>query len=39
MFEVAGDWGKDWADVFAAVAGAMAALRDSQPAAGDDIPR
>jgi hypothetical protein len=34
MFELSGE-----ADVFDAVAGAMAALRDGLPATGDDIPR
>jgi hypothetical protein len=35
MFEVSGPE----TDVFAALARAMAALRDGEPAAGDDIPR
>jgi hypothetical protein len=35
MFELAGEQ----TDVFAAVSHAMAALRDAQPTAGDDIPR
>ena len=35
LFEVGGDG----ADVFAAVTSAMAALREGQPATGDDIPR
>lgn len=35
LFEVGGEG----ADVFAAVASAMAALREGQPATGDDIPR
>lgn len=39
LFEVGGAGERDGADVFPAVASAMAALREGQPPSGDDIPR